>query len=251
MADIAVQKHRAPRTALDGALRRRVYLFRHGAVDYMDEHGAWVDDPDLVDLNERGRMQAAAMAEWFVDVHVDKAVCSGLPRTRQTGETILGARDIELETLRGLIEIRHPEGEASGGYDICNDVAFSHWRAPEEDARFLGGERYHDFYERISAAMETLLDDLSWHNVAVFAHGGTNAAILGWATGVGLQAFGLLDQATCCLNVIDFDFDQEGRLLRKTVRGMNITADDPVLHKRDAGDMEMLARRILEWQDKA
>ena len=42
--------------------------------------------------------------------------------------------------------------------------------------------------------------------------------------------------------------DDTGRLLRKTVRGMNITADDPVMRNRHAGDMEMLARRILKWQ---
>ena len=140
---------------------------------------------------------------------------------------------------------RTRSGEVSGGYDICSDVAFSHWRAPQKDATFLGGERYHDFYARVSAAMDAMLTDPSWHNLAIFAHGGTNAAVLGWATGVGLQAFGLLDQATCCLNIIDFDFDPSGCLLRKTVRGMNIRADDPVMHRRDAGDMEMLAHRLL------
>jgi broad specificity phosphatase PhoE len=96
--------------------------------------------------------------------------------------------------------------------------------------------------------METVLVDPSWHNLAVFAHGGTNAAILGWATGVGLQAFGLLDQSMCCLNIVDFDVDDSGVVLRKTVRGMNITADDPVMRERHASDMEMLARRILKWQ---
>ena len=116
----------------------------------------------------------------------------------------------------------------SGGYDICADVAFSHWRATQEDATFLGGERYHDFYHRVAKTVEDMLADDSWHNLAVFAHGGTNAAILGWSTGVGLQAFGLLDQAMCCLNVIDFDIDDSGTLLRKVVRGMNITADDPL-----------------------
>ena len=50
------------------------------------------------------------------------------------------------------------------------------------------------------------------------------------------------------LNILDFDFDDSGVLVRKTVRGMNITADDPVMHRRDAGDMEMLARRILKMQ---
>jgi len=238
----------ARRVAIDGASRRRLYLFRHGSVDYIEQNGDWVKDPDTVDLNEKGKAQAAGMAELFAGVHVDKALCTGLPRTRQTGETILGDRDIELEVFAELEEIRPLKGEATGGYDIYSDIAFSHWRAPEENARFLGGERYHDFYARISSAMESLLRDSSWHNLAVFAHGGTNAAVLGWATGVGLQAFGLLDQSMCCLNIIDFDVDDSGRIVRKAVRGMNITADDPVMRKRHAGDMEMLARRILKWQ---
>ena len=250
MAKTPVKKHRVPRprVAIDGSNRRRLYLFRHGAVDYIGENGELLGDPDLVTLNPRGRSQALSMAELFVDVHVDKAICTGLPRTIETGEAILADREIELEIFSELEEIRPIKGEFTGGYDIVSDVAFSHWRAEQEDAAFLGGERYHDFYGRISAAMETLLRDCSWHDLAVFAHGGTNAAVLGWATGVGLQAFGLLDQSTCCLNVIDFDFDDKGALLRKTIRGMNITADDPVMRTRDAGDMEMLARRLSKWQ---
>jgi len=236
------------RQALDGARRRRLYLFRHGAVDYLDDTGNWVPDPDIVELNAVGRAQAAAMARLFEGVHVDRAFCSGLVRTRQTGETILGDRDLELEVYAELEEIRPARGATVGGYDVYADIAFSHWRAPDEEARFLGGERYHDFYGRISAAMDSVLADPGWHDLAVFAHGGTNAAALGWATGVGLQAFGLLDQAMCCLNIIDFDVDESGTLLRKTVRGMNITADDPVMRRRHAGDMEMLARRILKWQ---
>ncbi len=236
------------RKALDGASRRRLYLFRHGAVDYIDESGNWVPDPDVVDLNEQGRKQAIAMASLFAGVHVDKALCSGLRRTRQTGEAVLGDRGIQLEDFPELEEIRPAMGASAGGYDVYTDIAFSHWRAVHEDSRFLGGERYHDFYARICQAMEALLADPSWHNLAVFAHGGTNAAALGWATGVGLQAFGLLDQSMCCLNIIDFDVDDAGRVLRKTVRGMNITADDPVMRDRHAGDMEMLARRILKWQ---
>jgi probable phosphoglycerate mutase len=223
-----------------------MYLFRHGEVDYVDARGQWVEDPDAVSLNERGLAQASAMARLFADVHVDKAVCSGYPRTVQTGNLVLADRSLELEVNPGLQEIRHGIDEVSGGYDICADVAFSHWRATLEEATFLGGERYHDFYDRVSETVEAMLADDSWHNLAVFAHGGTNAAILGWATGVGLHAFGLLDQAMCCLNVIDFDIDDSGTLLRKVVRGMNITADDPLKHRREAGDMELLAHRLLK-----
>jgi probable phosphoglycerate mutase len=234
------------RTAIDGAERRRVYLFRHGDVTYVKNDGRWVDNTDEVDLNSRGLAQARAMADLFADVHVDRAVCSGFPRTVQTGEIILGDRDVALDVVPGLQEIRHGVNEVSGGYDVCADVAFSHWRAVDENATFLGGERYHDFYARIAGTMEELLADPTWHTLAVFAHGGTNAAALGWATGVGLQAFGLLDQAMCCLNVIDLDVDAKGRLLRKVVRGMNITAEDPLKHRRDASDMELMARRLLQ-----
>lgn len=230
------------RKALDGARRRRLYLFRHGSVDYVDASGNWVADPDTVELNPRGRAQVQAMAELFAGVEIDRAVCSGLLRTRQTGETILGNRKVQLEVVAGLEEIRPLKGEASGGYDLFADVAYSHWRAPEPGAKFLGGENYDAFYERISVAIESVVSDQSWHDLAVFAHGGTNAAVLGWVTGTGLHAFGLLDQATCCLNIIDFDTDVEsGRVIRKTLRAMNITADDPIKSKRHSGDMELLA----------
>lgn len=234
------------RTTLDGAARRRIYLFRHGSVDYMDGNGKVVPDTDSVDLNDTGRAQATAMRDLFADVQIDKALCSGLQRTRQTGETVLGDRDIPLETDSGFAEIRQLDGEYTGDYDVVADIAFSHWRAPDEEARFLGGERYSDFYARIRTAIKRVLADSSWHSLAVFAHGGTNAAILGWVTGLELSAFGILDQATCCLNVIDFDMDESGQILRKTVRAMNVTAYDPVKGNRHSGDMETLAYWLLQ-----
>lgn len=234
------------RTALDGARRRRLYLFRHGAVDYLHPSGNWVDDPDIVSLNDKGRSQADAMATLFGDIVVDRAICSGLPRTRQTAEIVLASRELELEERRAFEEIRPRTGEAAGGYDVYDDVAFSHWRANDPAATFLGGERYSDFYRRIEQAMRDLLAETDWNNLAVFAHGGTNAAVLGWVTGIGLDAFGLIDQATGCLNIIDFDVTDEGGIRRKVVRAMNVTADDPVMRHRHSGDMESMASLLLK-----
>lgn len=234
------------RTTLDGAARRRMYLFRHGAVDYFDDAGNIVEDTDKVELNATGRAQAAAMCDLFAGVTIDKAICSGLIRTRQTGQIVLGAREISLGVNPGFVEIRQAMGDAPGSYDVFSDVAYSHFRAIDEEAQFLGGERYSDFYSRIQSAVEDVLADDSWHNLAVFAHGATNAAVLGGVTGLGCSAFGVLDQATCCLNVIDFDMNEEGRVLRKTVRAMNVTADDPAKGDRHSGDMEALAHRLLQ-----
>ena len=102
------------RIALDGSHRRRLYLFRHGAVDYIDADGIVVPDPDAVSLNTRGIKQARAMRELFRDVHVDRVICSGLRRTVETATTVLGERDYQLEIVAELAEIRALRGSASG-----------------------------------------------------------------------------------------------------------------------------------------
>ena len=146
--------------------------------------------------------------------------------------------------MSGFEEIRPIKGQTDPQFDLLHDIAFSHWRAHEPDARFLGGERYSDFYGRVVQAAESLLADGSWTSAALFAHGGTNAALLGWVTGLGMAAFGAFDQQTCCLNVIDFDVHEHSGVVRKTIRAMNVTAEDPVKRDRHAGDLELLARHL-------
>ena len=145
------------RTALDGARRRRVYLFRHGSVDYFDASGKVVPDTDKVELSSLGRQQANLMHDLFADVSIDAALCSGLPRTLETGRIILGKREVELRPDPGFVEIRQRQGDAPADFDVLADVAFSHFRAEDEEARFLGGERYSDFYNRIVVAIDNLL----------------------------------------------------------------------------------------------
>ena len=93
------------RLSFDGAERRRIYLFRHGAVDYVDDDGNVVADPDAVPLNQRGQAEADAMREMFADVAIDTALCSGLRRTRETGERVLAGRDVTLGINAGFEEI--------------------------------------------------------------------------------------------------------------------------------------------------
>jgi len=233
--------------SLDGAERRRVYLFRHGAVNYVDANGRVVADPDAVSLNERGRAEADAMHTMFADVAVDKAVCSGLKRTTETAARVLAGHSLDIEVNTRLEEIR-PATERQADFDLLRDVAYSHWQAAEPGRRFLGGEAYADFYARAASAFEGIVSGYDWHAIAVFAHGGTNAAILGWVMGLGLGAFGVVDQATCCLNIIDLDVAKGDRsILRKVVRGMNITVSDPLKSSRHAGDMELLAGYLMKF----
>ena len=232
---------------LDGARRRRIYLFRHGAVDYVGPDGQAVADADAVPLNEKGRAQADAMSALFRSVPIDRAACSSLPRTRETGERVLRDHGIGLEVFEDLREIRRRESLNPTDLDLVHDVAYGHFRAHEPGHRYLGGETYSGFLERVTAVMRALLADDGWRQLAVFAHGGTNAAVLSWALGIGERGFGVIDQATCCVNVIDVDAcPDSGEVRRFVVRAMNVTVDDAVKSARHRGDLETLARYFLK-----
>src|ERR1039457_4304691 len=89
--------------------RRRVYLMRHGSVTYFDGEGR-PHIPELVPLNEQGRTQAAAAGKVFAlaNVHFDRVIVSGLPRTVETAARVLTetGQQIEIENWPELEEIQ-------------------------------------------------------------------------------------------------------------------------------------------------
>ena len=84
--------------------RRRIYLVRHGEVSYFDPAGR-PHPHRSVPLNEDGRKQALEARDALARVPIDRAVCTGLPRTQETAEIILAGRDLRPETLTALQEV--------------------------------------------------------------------------------------------------------------------------------------------------
>src|SRR5580704_19125471 len=69
--------------------RRRIYLMRHGNVDYLSPEVVRSRSTRDVVLSPRGRKEAAAAGRAFAQVPFDRAICSGYPRTRETAEIVL------------------------------------------------------------------------------------------------------------------------------------------------------------------
>lgn len=207
--------------------RRRVHLMRHGAVRYFDEAGVRVADPDLVALTSRGRQEAAAMGALLADVAFDRAICSGLARTRQTAEGVLGTRPLALEERSDLREIRSGGTAAFAHADLERDYAAALEHAHEPGARFVGGEAFAPFRERVLAAWETLLAEPGWSQMLLVCHGMVNRVILGWMIGGDLRQLGLFEQDTGCLNVLDID-RVDGGAPRRLIRLLNFTPENSV-----------------------
>lgn len=241
-----------PRYATDGALRRRIHLFRHGDVSYTTPDGKRVPDPRLVPLTDWGNEQAHEMGVFLKDVHFDLAACSGLRRTVETASGILADRSLEPLHFPEMEEIRSGNTPDAAPFTQA-EFAYPFHGADAPGARYRGGEVFTEFEARVLSGLEKLLARDDWHSLALVLHGGVNRIILGWALGSGLKSFGSFEQNTCCLNIIDVDTDAAtGNVTRTLVRGVNITVYDPARQKDHFTTLEAYIeknRRILGVSD--
>ena len=228
----------------DEGTRHRIYLLRHAEAAYGNLGPS--DDPRRVPLTPLGREQAAAMAKLLADTDFDRAVCSGLPRTRETAEIVLGSRELALESVPELEEVRHrPRSRAAAGPDLQQALAHALWSAKEPDGAFLGGERFSNLWERVISALEALLSRPSWSRLLLVCHGAVNRVILSWALAADRHSMPNMEQDSCCLNVIDVDIDAAtSGVLRTLVRALNLTTYDLPKTDRVLTTLELQALRL-------
>ncbi len=230
----------------DRTRRRRIYLMRHAEAEYVLPDGTRAPDSRLVPLTERGRKEAAAMGELLADVPFDRAICSGLRRTRETAALVLVDRKLKVAIVPDLEEIRGGDPIARARLSPV-DYAYAMFQAGEPGACYAGGEPFQTFVDRIVPAFTAITNDPGWTTLLLVAHGGVNRAILTDITCASLSAFGAFEQDSACLNLIDVDTCLDtGAVLRRVLRGVNITAEDPFKKKRRLLSMEGMAKRFMD-----
>ena len=229
--------------------RRRIYLLRHAEAAYVSSDGTVTDDPRQVGLTRNGQGQARKQAAILANVDFDRAICSGLPRTRETAKLILAYRERPaLESLAALEEIKgggrdHPvEDVAAWLRHVANPWA----GADHPEATFLGGERFTDFAGRVVPAFEAILADPHWRTLLLVLHGAVNRMIFNYVMNTPWQGRVSVEQDNCCINVIDVDSDSAGRSRRFLVRAVNLTGYDLNKSSIDLTNMEQAAERLAE-----
>jgi probable phosphoglycerate mutase len=212
--------------------RRRIFLMRHGHVDYFDPD---LKHPRDARLTDEGRRQAQACRDAFRHVQLDLAACSGLPRTRETAEIVLSANPHAGAVIDepGLEELKSGVMKVATRAELAARLAFCFDDAAAPGARFLpDGETFADAQARIVAGLENLVLGRAWRTALIVAHEGVNRILLGWASKGGLASIGAFEQDLCCVNVLDLDVvpDPGGKIAieRALIKAMNVTPYDYV-----------------------
>ena len=245
-------------SALPGTTgRRRIYLMRHGHVDYFGrEIQAAGGDTKVVPLTPLGQEQAKAGGAALAHVRFDRAVCSGVPRTIGTANFVLDAQPPEdrpaLEVVPDLVEIHGGKFvRATSRAELAAEMAFYFEQAHVPGATMMEqGEPFADAERRALTAIRKLLAEPGWHTMLIAAHEGINRLILGWAamgTGEsGLQAVRAFEQDPACINVIDFDMVPKAdgslgtEIERAIIKAVNVTPYNYVKHGMNMTSLEAI-----------
>lgn len=170
----------------------RLFLARHGEPDWTPRGGPSVSDPGLT---LHGQAQARATAARLAREKLDAIYVSPYRRSQETARPLAEATGIEPVTVEGLAEIE----VAVDGLDQAEvDRYFVEGsRRPLDELwdGWPGAETFHEFHERVTRALSEVLalhgttprrehDFTVWNfrgempNLAIVAHGGTNAVCL-------------------------------------------------------------------------
>ena len=150
----------------------KIYFVRHcEALGNVNRTFQGSTDNDITDF---GAKQLEKLSERFKEIPLDKIYTSPLIRTRKTALAIQAGRDIEIETLNGIIELNggvienKPVAESFAKYPEYKDAWFNH----PEDFAPLNGEAMRDAYERIKNTFWSLVEKHKGETIACASHGG-------------------------------------------------------------------------------
>ncbi len=246
-----------PLAALPGTKgRRRLYLMRHGHVDYFSAPRR-IGGADAVPLTARGREEAEATGQALSHVTFDRAICSGLPRARETAEIVLSCQAGPSPALEDDVSIREIKGGGARlraqifNLNELTKMIYEAFAQADQPGAAMGsdGEPFVDAYARVSEWLEGFLVEPSWTTALAVAHEGVNRLVLGWATGAGLSAIAPFEQDTACVNVIDVDVvpgagpDDPPIISRRIIKAVNLTPYNYVKHGMNLTSLEAIFSR--------
>lgn len=205
--------------------RIRIYLVRHGHVQYFDENQQPIN-PKYAPLSMQGIQQIELLATLLKQVAMDQIFSSSMPRSIQTAEIL--AKPQANSSIRRFDEIREiksgrlkdiPPEQAE--IMIKNAYYFQTYALDS----FMQGERWQDFEQRVTDWLEQMLMEqqgLGHQHVLISAHDAVNRIILNWLHGLQSQDIQLQEQNYGCLNIIDF-FIENSQITQTRILLQNFT----------------------------
>ena len=206
--------------------RIRLYLVRHGHVQYFDEQHQPVN-PKYAPLSAIGIAQISQLAEQLKAVQMDQIFSSTMPRSIQTAEILASTqRHSKIQSCDEIREIKSGRLKELDPTDahIVIKKAYQH-RLYALDS-FMQGEKWEEFEARTTDWLEKMLRQqagLHHQHILVSAHDAVNRIFLNHAYCLNQQDIQVQEQNYACLNILDY-FIENDQIIETRILLQNFTA---------------------------
>lgn len=185
----------------------KIYIVRHGETDCNVNNicYGWYDCP----INEKGISQAKNLGSFFKNIKIDKMISSDLLRARMTAEAINSEINVPLEYNPSMREVSFGDWENVPVKDMAkiDPVNSKLWRVDCEKAVIPNGERFTDFYKRVSDGFDKIVDENFGKDILIVAHGGAISIILCHITNAGPKGFWRFRTIQECYHKLVYELD--------------------------------------------
>ena len=188
------------------AQNTRIYLIRHCEAQGNKNrvfHGHYDSE-----ITENGMCQLKLLSERFKDIPYDVIYSSDLQRAYKTAEAANKYRMLPIIKRKELREIFGGEWEDLDFVNIAKKfpAEFEMWTNDPKSFKMPGGESYFDFYNRIKAAMDTIIKENKGKTAVVVTHGTVIKLYLTYASGLKLEDSEKIEWCdNTAVSVIDYD----------------------------------------------
>ena len=168
-------------------MRTYLYLIRHGATEANLAQPARLQgrrhNPPLARLGVR---QAEATRDFLAIRPIDHSYCSPLLRAVQTAAIVAAPHGLSPQPLEELTEcdVGRWEGMDWQSIRYLDAEAYHRYMANPAEHGYPGGESFRDVYERVSTAIEELLDAHAGESILVVGHHVVNRTYLAGLLGL-------------------------------------------------------------------
>lgn len=193
----------------------RIYLLRHGETDW-NLQGRCQGVSDL-DLNGRGKQQAADIAEVLRGERIDALYSSHLRRALRTAEAIRRSHHLAVRVDGDFRELNQGELEGLTFSDIrsAHPAFIKLWRSEPAELQIPGGERLIDVERRAWKGLERIArSHASDETVVVVSHNFPILTILCRISRTPLNDYRSFHVKPCGLNHVSYDNREGWQIVR-------------------------------------
>jgi probable phosphomutase (TIGR03848 family) len=166
----------------------RILLVRHGTNEMMAQ-GKLAGTAPGVHLNDRGRIEAQAMAERLATEPIKALYSSPLERAQETGQFLADKLHMPMTIVYGIRETGIGEWTLQPIEELAKLDLWKQVQATPSTFRFPGGEAFFEIQTRFVAAVETLRAAHPGEMIALFSHSDPIKLAVAFYLGLSLDLF--------------------------------------------------------------